>query len=35
MLLLLAMIGIPIKMILRLFFNVKYILAIPAIQLNI
>jgi hypothetical protein len=35
MLLLLAMIGIPIKMILRLFFNVKYILAIPAINLNI
>ena len=35
MLLLLAMIGIPIKMILRLCFNVKYILAIPAIQLNI
>ena len=35
MLLLLGMIGIPIKMILRLFFNVKYILAIPAIQLNI
>jgi hypothetical protein len=34
-LLLLAMIGIPIKMILRLFFNVKYILAIPAINLNI
>src|SRR5262249_50724784 len=35
MLLLLGMIGIPIKMILRLFFNVKYILAIPALQLNI
>lgn len=35
MLLLLAMIGIPIKMVLRLAFNVKYILAIPAIQLNI
>jgi len=35
MLLLLGMIGIPIKMILRLFFNVKYILTIPAIQLNI
>jgi hypothetical protein len=35
MLLLLAMIGIPIKMILRLVFNVKYILEIPAIQLNI
>ena len=35
MLLLLAMISIPIKMILRLFFNVKYILAIPALQLNI
>ena len=35
MLLLLAMIGIPVKMILRLFFNVKYILAIPAINLNI
>ena len=35
MLLLLAMIGIPIKMILRLFFNVKYILSIPAINLNI
>lgn len=35
MLLLLAMIGIPIKMILRLCFNVKYILEIPAIQLNI
>ena len=35
MLLLLGMIGIPIKMILRLFFNVKYILAIPAINLNI
>ena len=34
-LLLLGMIGIPIKMILRLFFNVKYILTIPAIQLNI
>ena len=35
MLLLLAMIGIPVKMILRLFFNVKYILEIPAINLNI
>ena len=35
MLLLLAMISIPIKMILRLLFNVKYILTIPAIQLNI
>jgi hypothetical protein len=35
MLLLLGMIGIPIKMILRLFFDVKYILTIPAIQLNI
>jgi hypothetical protein len=35
MLLLLGMIGIPIKMVLRLFFNVKYILTIPAIQLNI
>jgi hypothetical protein len=35
MLLLLGMIGIPIKMILRLFFNVKYILTIPAINLNI
>lgn len=35
MLLLLSMIGIPVKMILRLFFNVKYILAIPAINLNI
>lgn len=35
MLLLLGMMGIPIKMILRLFFNVKYILTIPAIQLNI
>ncbi len=34
-LLLLGMIGIPIKMILRLFFNVKYILTIPAINLNI
>ena len=33
--LLLIMIGIPIKMVLRLFFNVKYILAIPAINLNI
>lgn len=35
MLLLLAMLGIPVKMILRLFFNVKYILEIPAINLNI
>jgi len=35
MLLLLSMIGIPIKMILRLFFNVKNILEIPAIKLNI
>lgn len=35
MLLLLAMLGIPIKMILRVFFNVKYILEIPAINLNI
>jgi hypothetical protein len=35
MLLLLGMIGILVKMILRLFFNVKYILAIPAINLNI
>jgi len=35
MLLLLGMIGIPIKMILRLFFNVKYILTIPAWKLNI
>jgi hypothetical protein len=35
MLLLLGMIGIPIKMVLRLFFNVKYILTIPAIQLNL
>jgi hypothetical protein len=35
MLLLLAMIGIPVKMILRLFFNVKYILTIPAINLNL
>lgn len=35
MLLLLGMIGIPIKMILRMFFNVKYILTIPAIKLNI
>jgi hypothetical protein len=35
MLLLLGMIGIPIKMILRLFFNVKYILELPAINLNI
>lgn len=35
MLLLLGMIGIPVKMILRLSFNVKYILAIPAINLNI
>ena len=35
MLLLLAMIGIPVKMILRLFFNVKYILEIPAVNLNI
>lgn len=35
MLLLLAMIGIPVKMLLRLAFNVKYILAIPAINLNI
>ena len=35
MVLLLGMIGIPIKMILRLFFNVKYILTIPAINLNI
>jgi hypothetical protein len=35
MLLLLGMIGIPVKMILRLFFNVKYILSIPAINLNI
>ena len=29
MLLLFAMIGIPIKMVLRLFFNVKYIITIP------
>jgi hypothetical protein len=29
------MIGIPIKMILRLFFNIKYILTIPGINLNI
>jgi hypothetical protein len=29
------MIGIPVKMILRMFFNVKYILTIPAINLNI
>ena len=35
MLLLLAMLGIPVKMILRLFFNVKYILEIPAVNLNI
>ena len=35
MLLLLAMLGIPVKMVLRLFFNVKYILEIPAINLNI
>lgn len=35
MLLLLMMIGIPVKMILRLFFNVKYILTIPAFNLNI
>jgi hypothetical protein len=35
MLLLLSMIGIPIKMILRLFFNVKYILTFPAYFLNI
>jgi hypothetical protein len=33
--LLLMMIGIPVKMILRMFFNVKYILTIPAINLNI
>lgn len=35
MVLLLLMISIPVKMILRLFFNVKYILTIPAINLNI
>jgi hypothetical protein len=35
MLLLLSMLGIPIKMILRLVFNVKYILEIPAFNLNI
>jgi hypothetical protein len=35
MILLLLMISIPVKMILRLFFNVKYILAIPALNLNI
>lgn len=35
MLLLLGMLGIPIKMLLRLVFNVKYILEIPGIQLNI
>jgi hypothetical protein len=35
MLLLLGMIGIPVKMILRLFFNIKYILTIPVINLNI
>ena len=35
MLLLLAMLGIPVKMVLRLVFNVKYILEIPAINLNI
>ncbi len=35
MLLLLTMLGIPVKMILRLYFNVKYILEIPAINLNI
>jgi hypothetical protein len=33
--LLLMMSAIPVKMILRLFFNVKYILEIPAINLNI
>jgi hypothetical protein len=35
MLLLLSMIGIPVKMALRLLFNVKYILTIPVINLNI
>ena len=35
MLLLLTMLGIPIKMILRLVFNVQYILTIPGINLNI
>jgi len=35
MLLLLAMIAVPIKMVLRLFFNVNYILSIPPINLNI
>lgn len=35
MLLLLLMIGIPVKMVLRLFFNVKYIITIPDIFLNI
>jgi hypothetical protein len=35
MILLLLMISIPVKMILRLFFNVKYILTIPALNLNI
>lgn len=35
MALLLMMIAVPVKMILRLFFNVKYILELPAIQLNI
>ncbi len=34
-LLLLMMLGVPVKMILRLFFNVKYILEIPAIKMNI
>jgi hypothetical protein len=35
MLLLLGMIGIPVKMMLRLFFNVKYILTFPAVHLNL
>jgi len=35
MILLLLMISVPVKMILRLFFNVKYILEIPALHLNI
>jgi hypothetical protein len=35
MLLLLSMIAIPVKMVLRLFFHVKYIITIPEIFLNL